>query len=574
MDIVSEKGKFQKSLEIDDFVPESRQLIQDFKCPLCDGIYMDPVVDPCAHVFCKQCILTHLSTTQSCPIQSQKYLDETHLNIFQMVQNILVKQSVLCKNRANNCGWVGRLQELTEHLNTYCARQIIQCPNNGCGSLFFREDVQLHLVTCDYRITPCEDCQVNIAFIVMKNHQEICPMFKLECPQGCGVLIQRKDIELHIQNDCLNTIIACPYAKFGCLTELTKREINEYLISNTNRHNLLVLQKFELFSNDVHMKLESISNGFSLKYQELFQVFQSQSSLLNSYQEVIPQLQEKIKNLEMTMSLISHQDTQRTGSNTENSPSRKKKEKKNENDSSSITSSPKRRENKFTNKKRQRTEEETSSKSIERVDLVSNLSNNIICEEENSPKSNKEKEKQENVISQNITKSQLVDMQNLSKGIYVSGNKIICQNNSKNEHKFAFANIVLNERDYEWKVTVNANSPWIGIGICNKDVVLENKLRFRSSDPKISHGAFLISINGYSWNCNLISENNVCIQAFPSVFKGDIIHFCYSPSTKELLFKVNNKFSGKLTNVYATKGTLCPCVVFINTGDEVMMELS
>ena len=49
--------------------------------------------------------------------------------------------------------------------------------------------------------------------------------------------------------------------------------------------------------------------------------------------------------------------------------------------------------------------------------------------------------------------------------------------------------------------------------------------------------------------------------------------FKYFPEQKELCYKILNKSSGKLTNVYSPKGGfLTPCVIFLNPGDEVLLE--
>ena len=43
--------KYKKSLELDDFLPESRLVIDEYYCTLCKGIYMHPTVDDCGHVY-------------------------------------------------------------------------------------------------------------------------------------------------------------------------------------------------------------------------------------------------------------------------------------------------------------------------------------------------------------------------------------------------------------------------------------------------------------------------------------------------------------------------------------------
>ena len=47
-------------LSLLNFTEESRQKLQEYICPLCKGIYIDPVIDSCAHIFCKKCFVFYL----------------------------------------------------------------------------------------------------------------------------------------------------------------------------------------------------------------------------------------------------------------------------------------------------------------------------------------------------------------------------------------------------------------------------------------------------------------------------------------------------------------------------------
>ena len=142
---------FRKSLDIDDFVEESKLIIQDYKCPLCSGIYLNAVVDLCGHVFCKICILNYIDNEKKCPI-SGCYLEEDNISTLVIVNEILEKQSVMCKHRNSNCNWKGKLGELESHLMTSCPKQIIKCSNDQCPVEIFREEMNEHSLKCNFRI--------------------------------------------------------------------------------------------------------------------------------------------------------------------------------------------------------------------------------------------------------------------------------------------------------------------------------------------------------------------------------------------------------------------------------------
>ena len=72
-----EDSIYKKTLCLDDFTEESRQFVVDYICPLCKGIYYNPVIDPCGHIFCQRCFNAFTSSIKPqivelrCPITNQ-----------------------------------------------------------------------------------------------------------------------------------------------------------------------------------------------------------------------------------------------------------------------------------------------------------------------------------------------------------------------------------------------------------------------------------------------------------------------------------------------------------------------
>ena len=75
--------------------------------------------------------------------------------------------------------------------------------------------------------------------------------------------------------------------------------------------------------------------------------------------------------------------------------------------------------------------------------------------------------------------------------------------------------------------------------------VLPNKYPQQSS-----HGAFLISSNDYSWNCNVPEENNAYIKA--GIRKGMKITLKYNNKSQELTFITDNNIENKLKQAIPT----------------------
>lgn len=526
------KLNFRKSLILEDFVMESQKIVEDYQCPLCLGIYLDPQVDQCGHVFCHKCISEYFVQNGHCPISGST---KTEINPLFIVNAILDKQMVLCKNRENQCEWIGKLSELYEHINTSCKRQICNCPFDGCKIEICREDIPKHARLCDYRITTCNDCEIQVAFIYMPLHQTVCPRFKIDCPQ-CGEKVERQLIETHTVETCLDTVIPCPYSEYGCMTTITKRNLGKYLSNNSERHNLTMLTWIKESNEKHEKKFKMIEEFLADKYAtSIFKEAKKNGSAFTSG-TTTP--------LNLEFNQMTCQDKT------------------------------------FSGKKRQRVEmTETvvviENHKSEKIDTMEIVQEESTCEIVNfSPNPSPVTKCKIEIVKK---KDILFDAANTNKGVKVNANKAICLSNIRSEHRFALTNFQLNNQKVtEWKAIINSTSNWVAVGVCNKELVINNKLRFVGQENNYSHGVFGISTNGYSWNANNSLENNLPIPNFPnSVIKGETVTFRYSSELREITYKLEKAdFSGKITDVGKDDKhvSLVPCAIFLNENDEIIFE--
>jgi hypothetical protein len=474
-----------------------------------------------------------------------------------IVNNILEKQMVHCKNRIYHCNWVGKLMDLENHLTSHCYKQIVKCSHEGCFSEVFREDLEGHQGVCDYRIVSCEDCFIQIPFINIRSHQDVCPKFKILCPQDCGNLIERQDCQAHILEYCQNTIINCPYEHYDCTTRIAKKDLEEYLTKSVNQHNFLVLKWLKEYQNFLCTKTTNME------------------VVLNSFDEKLKKFE-----LQTLTALSSAKDKDKENTNRElretNLNADTEIRKKNKKNSEAITlpvniaPSISQLGEKYLTKKRQRVEEDNhlGVKIKEKIDLDSIDEEEVLTLAENSLAKNP------NEASVIPKLENTFDQVNVSKGIQILNSKAICLNNNKSEHRFLFANFNLN-RNSEWKVTIGPNNPvWLALGVCKKEQVILNKLRFVHTAQNFNHSFFGFSTNGYLWNANNNTENNNWVSGFPHSIEGDSVCFRYLAEEKELYYKFSkNKYTGKITDVHSPGNvSLCPCIVFLNAGDEVNLE--
>jgi hypothetical protein len=193
---------------------------------------------------------------------------------------------IYCENKSQNCKWKGALKDREPHIQI-CDRAIIYCKNTNCKVFNFREEIIIHEYTCNFRKEKCKHCSIDYLASEKEKHQEKCEFLKLPCRNFCGEMIERKFINIHLENNCGNSLINCPLQKYNLC--------NEKLL----RNNL----KFH-FEDKIHEHLLKFAEGF-LKMEQIFQnkiliLKENNKNLLNSNKTLIEELdilKENNKNL-------------------------------------------------------------------------------------------------------------------------------------------------------------------------------------------------------------------------------------------------------------------------------------
>ena len=107
---------------------------------------------------------------------------------------------------------------------------------------------------CQLRIVECIYCSATIHYTLLKYHNKICPEFPLVCPNECLKSLIRKELKSHIEKECPNTLITCPYKEMGCEVLIKRSELPEHEKPFESKH----FDKTEVFYLNKIKKLESI----------------------------------------------------------------------------------------------------------------------------------------------------------------------------------------------------------------------------------------------------------------------------------------------------------------------------
>ena len=148
---------------------------------------------------------------------------------------------VTCPRR---CDLGSRLKrkDLKHHEMVVCPLEPETC--KGCSRIIVRKDMDDHCAKeCPKRPTTCTHCKKsgpydNITGIHMGECEE-CP---IGCPRKCkgSEQIKRKELKTHAEV-CLLEPVRCPFNEVGCNPQLVRRDLNNHVKSNMDKHIIKVM---------------------------------------------------------------------------------------------------------------------------------------------------------------------------------------------------------------------------------------------------------------------------------------------------------------------------------------------
>jgi len=123
-------------------------------CKICLLPSREPVLSACCgHTFCKSCVNVPLwisTITRACPVcRDEEFLTIPNKQIERHIRYL----HVYCTNKHKGCVWQGEVNDITNHLRNSdgCQHEDIQCPK-GCGKLLQRQHIASHMEAgCSHR---------------------------------------------------------------------------------------------------------------------------------------------------------------------------------------------------------------------------------------------------------------------------------------------------------------------------------------------------------------------------------------------------------------------------------------
>ncbi|KAM9993993.1 hypothetical protein ACTFIZ_011956 [Dictyostelium cf. discoideum] len=245
---------------------ESLQKKNKYTCQICFEYFYKKSIYQCksGHIACQECWKKSLENKKECMICRREVKSLNNLSRCLVIEHDFGKKECYCiysftndyfiddsneeneikksinfvqikklvKDEENGCKEIINLDQLDTHIEN-CKFKFVKCSNFGCDEIFRIYSMEEHENQCGFKFVKCEYCDCFSIQKELENHHKECPKFLIGCPQSCFVILERGQIESHIENDCNNTTIPCKYYEYGCKVEMKRPELQNHL-NNVN----------------------------------------------------------------------------------------------------------------------------------------------------------------------------------------------------------------------------------------------------------------------------------------------------------------------------------------------------
>uniref|UniRef100_A0A671N9R3 TNF receptor-associated factor 5-like n=1 Tax=Sinocyclocheilus anshuiensis TaxID=1608454 RepID=A0A671N9R3_9TELE len=273
------------------------RLEQQFVCPSCGGIVLNPHQTGCGHIFCARCVRAYIENggSSKCPLDSIPIKSE---EIFQdnCCKRELLNLEVYCTN-APDCAQRITLCNLQGHLKA-CQYERLRCSNSGCNDTVLRKNLLDHQrKVCSFRLESCHHCRQPFLASHLQAHQKTsCPEIQDPCPNKCPQMIRRHKLQAHA-DECLEVETDCIYKNYGCTFRVRKQynlTQNQVKVSFVSLFNELPFSEcFRLPGAVMHLQISAFELCLSSRIKEgkcKFMKTQSSVPMFGWFWKVTPNL--------------------------------------------------------------------------------------------------------------------------------------------------------------------------------------------------------------------------------------------------------------------------------------------
>jgi len=216
----------------------------DFVCSICHNV-IHVAAQPSeedSHIFCHDCLQRAMALNPKCPMGCRG-CNRATLSKVPFIDRQINNLTAVCYARAKGCEWTGTFLSLRNtHWPENCLLHEKPCPL--CKVLIPKPQIRNHIITlCPKAPSDCPRCSVSLLRDQQEAHGATCPNVPIQCSNGCGAFVLRKDLEHHHTAQCAQAVIPCPLA--DCTATMHRRDLDSHLNDNLKDHFLLAMAEIQ-----------------------------------------------------------------------------------------------------------------------------------------------------------------------------------------------------------------------------------------------------------------------------------------------------------------------------------------
>ena len=233
----------------------------DLECLICRNLASEPHQSGCCgHTMCYSCAVKWQRQKNSCPHCRESPLD---LVKDPRTKRLITSLTLHCTHYKNGCSWKGSINNVSDHLQTECPYEEIDCGNEECGEKVQRRNFEDHMKNdCRMRRIKCPccgaiyidtdifSCYEELNFLtyhrLINVHYKHCPSWPMRCPNHCGTeeKLTRSTLPDHIDNNCQEQVIFCQFAEAGCTVRVKRREMADHIQKSVGEHMIAMMKDY------------------------------------------------------------------------------------------------------------------------------------------------------------------------------------------------------------------------------------------------------------------------------------------------------------------------------------------
>ena len=170
-----------------------------------------------------------------------------------------------------------------------------------CAQQFQRHSLDTHENTeCRLRPYSCDHCgEFATTFEdVVTNHHPVCERYPLPCPNKCDEIpagfkyaIERRDLERHVKEECLLTVVECDFHYAGCKTRHPRKDMASHLTKSLVTHMSLMAAHGKQTATEVQIAATKAQRALEERDTQIAQLQREQTVLARENKSLKDQLE-------------------------------------------------------------------------------------------------------------------------------------------------------------------------------------------------------------------------------------------------------------------------------------------